>query len=325
MRRREFITLLGGVAVAWPVVARAQQPAMPVIGFLSSISEETSILAAFRRGLFEEGYVEGRNVRIEYRYADGQYDRLPALARELASLPVSVIVAAGSSPAALAAKAATPKIPIAFFLGADAVALGLVASYNLPGGNITGVSIIPTSLTPKRLELLDGLVPKSAAIAVLLNPTNRLSDAELKLAQEAARSLGRELIAVEASTEGEIDAAFEIKARQGARGLVVSQEAYLNSRRHQIVDLAARQAIPTVYPWRSAVEAGGLMSYGADLSDGYRKVGIYTGRILKGAKPADLPVEQPTKFELVINLMTAKALGLTVPPILLARADEVIE
>jgi putative ABC transport system substrate-binding protein len=341
MRRRELILALGGAA-AWPLAARAAlaseasgrrgdsnvrapQPATPVVGFLSSISEEKYILAAFRRGLFQEGYVEGRNVRIEYRYADGQYDRLPALARELASLPVNVIAAVGSSPAALAAKAATPKIPIAFFLGADAVGLGLVASYNSPGGNITGVSIIPTSLTPKRLELLDGLLPDSAPVALLVNPTNRLLSEELKLAQQAARSLGRELVVLEAGSEGEIDAAFETLARRGARGLVIWQEAYLNSRRHQIVALAARRAIPTVYPWRIAVEAGGLMSYGADLSDAYRQVGIYTGRILKGAKPTDLPVLQPTKFELVINLKTAKALGLTTPPKLLALADEVIE
>ena len=340
MRRREFISLLGGAAMSWPIMTRAplaseasgqrgnsnaQQPAMPVIGFLSSISEETYILAAFRRGLLQEGYVEGRNVRIEYRYADGQYDRLPGLARELASLPVNVIATVGSSPAALAAKGATSKIPIVFFLGADVVGLGLVASYNLPGGNITGVSITPTSLTPKRLELLDGLVPQAAPIALLVNPTNRLLNEELKLAQEAARLLGRELIVLEASAEGEIDAALETRARRGARGLVVWQEAYLNSRRHQIVALAARQAIPAVYPWRVAVEAGGLMSYGADLSDAYRQVGNYTGRILKGAKPAELPVLQPTKFELVINLKAAKTLGLTIPPKLLTLADEVIE
>jgi putative ABC transport system substrate-binding protein len=339
MSRRAFITLLGGAAVAWPLAPRAAlaseasgqrgdskvQSATPVVGFLSSISEEAFILAALRRGLFQEGYVEGRNIRIEYRYADGQYDRLPALARELASLPVNVIATVGSSPAALAAKAATPTIPIVFLLGADAVGLGLVASYNSPGSNITGVSIIPTSLTPKRLELLDGLVPESAPVALLLNPTNRLMSEELKLAQEAARSLGRELVVLEAGSEGEIDAAFETLARRGARGLVVWQEAYFNSRRHQIVALAARRAIPTVYPWRIAVEAGGLMSYGADPNDAYRQVGIYTGRILKGAKPADLPVLQPTKFELVINLKTAKALGLDMPPTLLARADEVIE
>jgi len=332
MRRREFILGLGGAAAAassllWPRGARAQQPATPVVGFLSSISEEAYTLAAFRRGLFQEGYVEGRNVRIEHRYADGQYDRLPALARELASLAVNVIVTVGSSPAASAAKAATPTIPIVFLLGADAVGLGLVASYNLPGGNITGVSIIPTSLTPKHLELLDGLVPQSAPVALLVNPTNRLLSvsAELDLSQEAARSLGRELVVLEAGSEGEIDAAFETLARRGARGLVVWQEGYLNSRRQQIVALAARRAIPTVYPWRIAVEAGGLMSYGADLRDEYRQVGIYTGRILKGAKPAELPVLQPTKFELVINLKTAKTLNLTIPPTLLALADEVIE
>jgi putative ABC transport system substrate-binding protein len=324
MRRREFITLLGGAA-AWPIVARAQQPAMPVIGFLSSVSEEPYIIAAIRRGLSEQGYVEGRNLRIEYRYAHGQYDRLPALASELVSLPVAVIVALPSSPAALAAKAATAKIPITFALGADAVQLGLVASYNLPGGNVTGVSVIATSLTPKRLGLLDELLPKSAPVAVLANPTNRLADTELQLAKEAARALGRELIVVQAGSEGEIDAAFEPLARQGVGGLTVVQEAYLTSRRHQIVALAQRHRLPAIYATRQFPEIGGFISYGTNPSESYRQVGIYAGRILKGTKPADLPVMQPTRFELVINLKTAKALGLEVPPTLLALADEVIE
>jgi ABC-type uncharacterized transport system substrate-binding protein len=322
MRRRDFLAAFGGLLI-WPLAVRAQQPAMPVIGFLSSISEDASTLAAFHRGLFQEGYVEGRNVRIEHRYARGQYDRLPALARELAS--VNVIAAVGSSPAALAAKAATPNIPIVFFLGADVVGLGLVASYNSPGGNITGVSITPTSLTPKRLELLDGLVAKGAPLALLVNPTNRLLDEELKLAHDAARLLARDLVVLKAGSQADIDAAFEALARRQARGLVIWQEAFLNSRRQQIVALAARQAIPAVYPWRAAVEADGLMSYGADLGDAYRQVGIYTGRILKGAKPADLPVLQPTKFEFVINLKTARALDLAIPPKLLALADAVIE
>jgi len=324
MKRRNFITLLS-VVTAWPLAARAQQAVMPVVGFLSSISEETFILAAFRRGLSEQGYVEGRNVRIEYRYAHGHYDRLPALATELVSVPVAVIVTLPSSPAALAAKAATPKIPIIFSLGADAVELGLVASYNLPGGNVTGVSVIPMSLTPKRLELLDGLLPKSAPVAVMVNPTNRIAGAELKLAEEAARALGRELIVVQAGTEGEIDAGFESMARQGAGGLVVWQEAYLEGRRHQIVALAQRHRLPAIYPIRQFPEIGGLISYGTNTSESYRQVGIYAGRILKGEKPADLPVQQPTKFELVINLKTAKALGLEIPPKLLALADEVIE
>jgi ABC-type uncharacterized transport system substrate-binding protein len=325
LKRREFIALLGGTAVAWPLAARAQQPAMPVIGFLSSIFEEAYILAAFRRGLIEQGYIEGRNVAIIYRYAEGQYDRLPALATELVSWPVNVIAAVGSSPAALATKSATQKIPIVFFLGADVVELGLVASYNRPGGNATGVSVIATSLTPKRLEFLDGIVPKSAPIAELINPTNRLVDAESKLAQEAAGTLGRDLILVEASTEVEIDAAFETLARRGAGGLAVWQEAFLTSRRHQIVALAQRHRLPAIGPVRLFTEAGGLMSYGTNVSEMYRQVGIYVGKILKGASPNDLPVLQPTTYELVINLKTAKALGLEIPPTLLARADEVIE
>lgn len=324
MRRREFITLLGSGAT-WPLAARAQQPAVPVIGFLSSISAEAYILAAFRRGLSEQGYVEGRNVTIEYRYAEGQYDRLPALATELVSRPVNVIVAVPSSPAALAAKAATPRIPIVFFLGADVVELGLVASYNKPGGNATGVSIIVSSLTPKRLELLDQLLVKSAPVALLVNPTNRLVDAERKLAQEAARALGRELILVGAGTESEIDAAFETLTQRGAGGLAVWQEAYLTGRRHQIMALAQRHRIPTIYPGRLYTEAGGFMSYGANPSEAYRQVGIYVGKILKGASPADLPVLQPTNYELVINLKTAKELGVEIPPKLLALADEVID
>ena len=282
---------------------------MPVVGFLSSISEEAYVLAAFRRGLLELGYVEGRDVTIEYRYAEGQYDRLPALASELASSPVNVIAAVGSSPAALAAKSATQKIPIVFFLGADVVELGLVASYNRPGGNATGVSVIDTSLTPKRLELLDVLVPRSAPIAELVNPTNRLLDAELKVAREAARTLGRDLIIVGAGADAELDAAFATLAQRGAGGLAVWQEAFLTNRRRQIVALAQGYRLPTVYPNRLS----------------YRQVGIYVGKILRGASPADLPVSQPTTYELVINLKTAKALGLDVPATVLARADEVIE
>ena len=325
LRRREFVALLGCAAATWPLAARAQRQAMPAIGFLSSISEEAFILAAFRRGLSDQGYVESRNVRIEYRYAHGDYDRLPALATELVSVPVAVIVTLPSSPAALAAKAATPKIPIIFSLGADVVELGLVASYNLPGGNATGVSLIPTPLTPKRLGLLDGLLPKSAPVALMVNATNRLAAAESKIAEEAARALGRELIVVPASTAGEIDAGFESMTRQGAGGLVVWQEAFLESRRDQIVALAQRHRLPAIYPIRQFPEIGGLISYGANTSETYRQVGIYTGRILKGEKPADLPMQQATKFELVINLRTAKALGIGIPPMLLAVADEVIE
>jgi putative tryptophan/tyrosine transport system substrate-binding protein len=259
MKRREFIALAG--AAIPPSLSRAQQTALPVIGYLSSISAEMGS-AGFRLGLSEQGYLEGRNVRIEYRYADGHYDRLPALASELVSLPVTVIVALPSSPAALAAKAATSEIPIVFFLGADPVELGLVASYNLPGGNVTGVSVIATSLTPKRLELLDQLLPKSAPIAVLINPTNRLGNAEIRLAEEAARALGREVIAVGAGTEGEIDTAFETLTGKGAGGLVVWQESYFFARRDQIVMLARRHKLLAIYPTRQYCAAGGLISYG---------------------------------------------------------------
>ena len=324
MQRRDFIALLGG-AVASPLAAREQQPSMPVIGFLSSISEEAFILAAFRRGLSEQGYVEDRNVKIIYRYADGHYDRLPALATELAAVPVAVIVTLPSSPAALAAKAATAKLPIIFSLGADAVELGLVASYNLPGGNVTGVSVNSASLTPKRLELLDGLVTKSAPVAMLVNPTNRNAGAELKLAGDAARALGRTLIGVQAGTESEIDAGFESLVQQGAAGLVVWQEALFESMRSRIVALAQHHRLPAIYPIRQFPEIGGFMSYGTNTSESYHQVGIYVGRILHGEKAADLPVMQPTKFELIINLKTAKTLGLEIPPTLLARVDEVIE
>jgi putative ABC transport system substrate-binding protein len=324
MRRREFIGVLGGAA-AWPLAAHAQQPKMPVIGLLSSISPDAHPLAAFHRGLSEQGYVENRNVAIEYRFAEGRYDRLPALASELVSQPVAIIAAVGSSPAALAAKSATQKIPIVFFLGADVIELGLVTSYNKPGGNATGVSVIATSLTPKRLELLDGMLAKSAPIGLLVNPTNKLVDAESKLAQEAARALGRDLILVGAGSAGELEAAFDMLARQRAGGLAVWQEAFLASRRDQIVALALRHRLAMVGPIREFTEAGSLMSYGANIAEAYRQVGIYVGKILRGASPADLPVLQPTTYELVINLKTAKALSLTVPPSLLARADEVIE
>jgi ABC-type uncharacterized transport system substrate-binding protein len=325
MKRREFISLLGGAAAAWPLVARAQQPAMPVIGLLSSISADGHPLAAFHRGLAEQGYVENRNVAIEYRFAEGRYDRLPALASELVSRPVDVIAAVGSSPAALAAKSATQKIPIVFFLGADVVELGLAASYNKPGGNATGVSVIAVSLTPKRLELLDKLLAKSAPIGVLINPTNRLADGESKLAQEAARALGRDLILVGAAMAGELEAAFDTLAGQRAGGLAVWQEAFLESRRDQIVALALRDRLPMVGPIRRFTEAGALMSYGANIGEAYRQVGIYVGKILRGQSPSDLPILQPTTYELVINLKTARALGLDVPPTLLAIADEVIE
>jgi putative tryptophan/tyrosine transport system substrate-binding protein len=323
MRRREFISLL--VGAAWPLAARAQQPAMPVIGLLSSIFGDVHPLAAFHAGLAEQGYVENRNVAIEYRFAEGRYDRLPALASELVSRPVDIIAAVGSSPAALAAKSATQMIPIVFFLGVDVVKLGLVASYSRPGGNATGVSIIVTSLTPKRLDLLDKVLPKSAPIGLLINPTNKVADEEFKLAQEAARALGRDLVLVGASTVGEIDTAFETLVREGVGGVSLWQEAFLETRRDQIVALALRHRIPVVGPIRGFAEAGALMSYGANIGEAYRQVGIYVGRILKGKSPADLPVLQPTTYELVLNLKTARTLGLKIPPTLLAIADEVIE
>jgi putative ABC transport system substrate-binding protein len=324
MRRREFIALLGGAA-AWPFAAYGQQAQLPVIGYLSSISAEPNFLAGFRRGLSEQGYFEGRNVSIEYRYAEGRYDQLPGLARELVSRRVNVIAAVGSSPSALAAKSVTASIPIVFYLGADAVELGLVASYNRPGGNVTGVSGIDTSLTPKRLELLDGLTEKAAPLALLVNPTNRLAGAESRIAAGAAQALGRDLVVLEAGTEQEIDAAFEAMVRKKARGLAVWQEAFFVSRRHQIVALAQQHRLPAIGPMRVFTEAGCFMSYGANTSESYRQAGVYVGMILKGAAPSDLPVLQPTIYEFIINLKTAKALGLEVPPTLLALANEVIE
>jgi putative tryptophan/tyrosine transport system substrate-binding protein len=325
VKRREFITLLGGAAAAWPLAARAQQPAMPVIGLLSSISADAHPLAAFHLGLAEQGYVENHNVAIEYRFAEGRYDRLPALASELVSRPVDIIAAVGSSPAALAAKSATRRIPIVFFLGIDVVKLGLVASYNRPGGNATGVSMIVTSLTPKRLELLDKLLPKFAPIGLLINPANKVADEESKLAQEAARALGRDLILIGAATAGEIETAFDTLTEQRVGGLAVWQEAFLESRRDQLVAMALRHRLPMVGPIRRFTEVGALMSYGAKIAEAYRQVGIYVGRILRGQSPAELPVLQPTTYELVINIKTAKMLGLEIPPTLLAIADEVIE
>jgi putative ABC transport system substrate-binding protein len=325
MRRREFISLLGGAAAAWPLAARAQQPAMPVIGFLSSISLEESGVPAFRQGLSESGYVEGQNISIEYRYADGHYDRLSDFATELKSLPVRLIVAVPSSPAALALKKVTSTVPIVFFIGADPVRLGLVESYNRPGGNITGIVLLSDELTAKRVELLHELISTAAPIALLVNPSNQNFGDVVKNTQQAARAVGRELIVVGATTKSEIEAAFETMARQRAGGLVVWQEAYFAIERALIVTLATRHAIPAIYGPRLFPEVGGLMSYGADRDEMYRLTGVYAGKVLRGTKPADLPVLQPTKFELVINLKTARALGLDVPPTLLARADEVIE
>jgi ABC-type uncharacterized transport system substrate-binding protein len=325
MRRREFITLVGGAA-AWPLTARAQQPKVPVIGFLGVRSpDDTVTLAAFRRGLSEGGFVEGQNVTIEYRWAIGQYDRLPAQAAELVQKPVAVLVSAGGEPAALAAKAATSTIPIVFTIGDDPVKLGLVASFNRPGGNLTGINIFTTTLEAKRLGLLHELVPQAAAIGVLLNANFPAAERQLRDVQGAARAIGLQIHALRANIDREIEVAFETVASQRIAALAVAASPFFTTRRDKIVALAARHAVPTMYTAREYAVDGGLMSYGIDVPDVYRQIGLYAARILKGAKPADLPVLQPTKFETVINLKTAKALRLTIPDKLLALADEVIE
>ena len=325
MQRREFITLLGGAAVTWPLAARAQQQKMPVVGFLNGGSPDgyAPYVTGFLHGLGETGYVEGKNVTLDYRWARGQYDRLQIMAADLVRRNVAVIAA--NTPTAPVAKAATTEVPIVFVNTGDPVVAGLVASFNRPGGNVTGVSLLGPELETKRLELLDQLVPGTTPIGVLVNPMNPAADIQLRKLQEAASMIKRRIDVVRASTAPDIEMAFGIAAQNGADGLLVVQDPFYNSRRDQIVALAARYRRPVVYPLREFADIGGLVSYGHDLVDGYRQMGVYVGRILKGEKPADLPVVQPTKFEFVINLKTAKTLGLTVPSSLLTTANEVIE
>ena len=325
IKRREFITLIGGAAAAWPLAARAQQ--MLVVGFLGAPSPApyARYVAAVHQGLKAAGYVEGQNVRFEYRWAEGHYDRLPALATELVDRHVAVIVPIGGAPPTVAAKAATATVPIVFNMTADPLELALVASLNRPGGNVTGVAMMGVELEAKRLELLRELVPSSALIAVLVNPSNAQAETQSREVQKAARAVGQQVLILNASTEHELETAFATLVRERAASLLVGADTFFTSLPTLFVVLTARHAIPAIYPWRGHVDAGGLMSYGASLLDAYRQTGVYTGRVLKGEKPADLPIVQPTKFELVINLKTAKALGLDVPLHLQQLADEVIE
>jgi putative tryptophan/tyrosine transport system substrate-binding protein len=326
VRRRDFITLLGGAAAAWPLAVWAQQSAMPVVGFLNTRvpGADPHLLAAFRRGLKETGYVEGQNVTIEYRWAYNQYDRLPALAADLVRRQVTVIAAIGS-PSAPAAKATTTTIPIVFIIGFDPVEVGLVTSLNRPGGNLTGVTVLGVELGSKRLELLHELAPTANIVAALVNPNTPAAETQSTDLQTAARTLGLKLHGLHARTEGDFDTVFATLLQLGAGGLVVGNDTFFSTRSEQLAALALRHGVPAIFQYRQFVEAGGLMSYGGDLADNYRLTGVYTGRVLKGEKPADLPVIQSTKVELIINLKTARALGLTVPLTMLGRADEVIE
>jgi ABC-type uncharacterized transport system substrate-binding protein len=325
--RRKFLATLGGAAAAWPLAARAQHPAMPVVGFLNGLrqNDRPNLPAAFRRGLGETGYVDGRNVAIEYRFAENQHDRLPALAADLVGRKVDVITATGGGAAVLAAIAATKTIPIVFTTGGDPVQEGYVTSLNRPGGNVTGVSWFAGLLAGKALGLLHELVPNAAVVALLVNPKLPESARTPSDAQEAARALGRQLLVLDASTASEIDAAFATMPERRAGVLLIGADPFFSSRLQQIVALTARDAIPAMYVNREFVEEGGLVSYGNDTADGYRRAGVYVGRILNGASPANLPIEQATKFELVVNVKTAKAIGLTIPETFLTRADEVVE
>src|SRR5262245_2059826 len=327
IRRRDFITLLGGAAATWPLAARAQQPAMPVIGYLGPESPAAfaSRVEAFRQGLGQTGYIEGRNVAIEFRWAESQHSRLPSLAAELLTRPVSVIVAPGGAPAALAAKSATTTVPIVFEMGADPVATGLVQTLNRPGANVTGVTSLNVQVTPKRLEILHESVPAATVIAVLLNPTSPTADSQLRNLQAAAEALGVRLHILHASTERDFDGVFETLVQLRPGGLVVASDTFFATHSEQLAALTVRHAVPAIHQSRDFAIAGGLMSYAGSFLESHRQAGIQTGRILKGDKPADLPVQQVTKVQLIVNLKTAKSLGLKLPLSLLGRADEVIE
>jgi len=327
MRRREFISLLGGAAAAWPLAARPQQPAMPVIGFLSIRSSEESApsVAAFRQGLSESGYVEGQNVTIVFRWAEGQYERLPALAADLVSRKVSVITAVGGDPSPIAAKSATSTIPIVFGIGSDPVRVGLVESFNRPGGNITGVTLLTNAMEPKRLGLLRELAPGVAVVGALVNPNFPPAAQQAHDIQEAARAIGQRIIVANSSGDDGLESAFVSLVRDGIGALLVASDPYFDTRRDRIVSFAARQRLPAIYQFRDWAVAGGVLSYGVSITDAYRQFGLYTAQILRGTKPEDLPVQQVTKFELIINLKTAKALGIAISDNLLSLADEVIE
>jgi putative ABC transport system substrate-binding protein len=327
VKRREFITLLGGAAAAWPLAARAQQGKMPVIGILASVSPApyAPFIAAIKEGLRQTGYVEGRNVAIEYRWAEGQYDRLPQLASELVESGVAVMILVGGGATTAAAKAATATIPIVVVMGDDPVKTGAVAALNRPGGNVTGVSLLSVAMEAKRLQLLRELAPNVSVIAIVLNPNNPQADEQLQELQDAGHALGVQVEPFKAGSPSEIDTAFLNLVERRAGALLMAADAFFNTRREQFIVLSARHALPAIFPYREFPAAGGLMSYGTSLADAYRQEGIYAGRILKGEKPAEMPVQQAVKIELVINLQTAKSLGLTIPLALLGRADEVIE